>query len=66
MELKNVKYRFTGGIRGWKGDSPIVRLSTEKINRLGWKPKLKIEDGIRTTTRWLLNQKYEDRYRSNK
>ncbi|MBU4256043.1 MAG: NAD-dependent epimerase/dehydratase family protein [Candidatus Thermoplasmatota archaeon] len=66
MGLKNVEYNFTGGIRGWKGDSPVVRLSTEKINRFGWKPKLKIEEGIRATTRWLINQKHEDKYKSNK
>jgi len=26
----------SGGSRGWQGDVPIVRLSTEKIRRLGW------------------------------
>jgi UDP-glucose 4-epimerase len=31
-----VKLRFTGGDRGWKGDVPIVRLNTDKIRALGW------------------------------
>lgn len=31
------KYRYTGGDRGWKGDVPIIRLNTARIQRLGWK-----------------------------
>lgn len=36
MELKGVKYCFTGGDRGWKGDVPIVRYNTNRIRELGW------------------------------
>lgn len=36
MGLEGVKYSYTGGDRGWKGDVPIVRLNSEKIRRLGW------------------------------
>lgn len=28
--------RYAGGDRGWKGDVPIVRLSTERIRARGW------------------------------
>jgi UDP-glucose 4-epimerase len=28
--------RYTGGDRGWKGDVPIVRLSTERVRARGW------------------------------
>ncbi len=31
-----VKFIFTGGDRGWKGDVPVVRLNTDKIRSLGW------------------------------
>ena len=31
-----VEYRYSGGDRGWKGDVPIVRLSTERVKKLGW------------------------------
>jgi UDP-glucose 4-epimerase len=31
------RYRYTGGDRGWKGDVPIVRLNTDRIQSLGWK-----------------------------
>lgn len=30
-------YEYTGGDRGWKGDVPIVRLNTDRIQSLGWK-----------------------------
>ncbi|MDI6856291.1 MAG: NAD-dependent epimerase/dehydratase family protein [Candidatus Thermoplasmatota archaeon] len=53
LNLKNVKYRFTGGIRGWVGDAPVVRLSIERIKKLGWEPRTGIEEAIRRTVRWL-------------
>jgi UDP-glucose 4-epimerase len=31
------RFDYAGGDRGWKGDIPIVRLSTERICRLGWR-----------------------------
>jgi UDP-glucose 4-epimerase len=31
------QYRYSGGDRGWKGDVPIVRLNTDRIQSLGWK-----------------------------
>jgi UDP-glucose 4-epimerase len=36
LALKNVKYIFQGGERGWKGDVPIVRFNSQKIRDLGW------------------------------
>jgi UDP-glucose 4-epimerase len=37
--LKNVKFVFTGGKRGWPGDVPQMFLAVNKINNLGWKSK---------------------------
>ena len=54
MNLENVEYEFTGGIRGWVGDSPLVHLYTNKAKEYGWLPTVKIEDGIRETVRYLL------------
>jgi UDP-glucose 4-epimerase len=36
LEPDSVKFRYAGGDRGWKGDVPIVRLSTDKIKSIGW------------------------------
>jgi UDP-glucose 4-epimerase len=36
LGLEGVRYDYTGGARGWKGDVPIVRFDTEKIRALGW------------------------------
>ncbi len=54
MSLTDVKYEFTGGKRGWVGDAPMVYLSIDKIRKLGWEPKVTIEEGVRRTVRWLL------------
>jgi len=37
MGLKDVRYNFTGGSRGWKADVPVYRLNTDKIRGLGWR-----------------------------
>jgi len=57
LGLKNVKYEYTGGSRGWVGDSPLVHLSIEKMKNLGWRPKVSCEEGIRRTVRWLKQNK---------
>ena len=44
---------YTGGIRGWVGDSPLIHLDCERIRSLGWRPTLTIRDAIRRTVDWL-------------
>jgi UDP-glucose 4-epimerase len=44
---------YTGGIRGWPGDSPLIHLDCARIRSLGWKPTLTIRDAIRRTVDWL-------------
>jgi UDP-glucose 4-epimerase len=44
---------YTGGTRGWVGDSPFIFLDTAKIQATGWRPKLTIAEGILRTLRWL-------------
>lgn len=36
----NAKIRYTGGSRGWVGDVPKFSYSVEKLNKLGWSPRL--------------------------
>jgi UDP-glucose 4-epimerase len=54
--LPNVRKRYTGGVRGWVGDNPVVYLSIEKIRGLGWKPKVSAAEAIRLTARWTLRE----------
>lgn len=54
MGLKDVRFRYTGGERGWPGDVPVVHLDTSKMIQLGWTPKHTAEEAIRITARRLL------------
>ncbi len=47
MGLKSVKFNYTGGMRGWKGDVPRFQLDASKINQLGWKAKYTSDEAIR-------------------
>jgi UDP-glucose 4-epimerase len=49
----NPKLEYSGGERGWVGDNPFIFLDTKKIQSLGWKPKVSIEDGVVKTVQWL-------------
>jgi UDP-glucose 4-epimerase len=44
---------YTGGIRGWPGDSPLIFLECGRIRSLGWRPTVSIRDAIRRTLDWL-------------
>tara|TARA_B100000963_G_scaffold212917_1_gene185531 strand:- start:12342 stop:13283 length:942 start_codon:yes stop_codon:yes gene_type:complete len=57
MNLTNVRYEYTGGKRGWLGDSPLVLLETKKAKLLGFKSKIDIEESIRKTVRYLITNK---------
>jgi UDP-glucose 4-epimerase len=46
---------YSGGDRGWIGDNPFIYLDTRRIRQLGWKPKWTIEQGVKTTARYLLD-----------
>lgn len=54
---KNVKKKWLGKTSNWKGDNEFVHLSAKKLNKLGWKPKLAIKEGIKKTTNYLLKEK---------
>lgn len=47
------KLVYSGGERGWIGDSPFIFLDTTKIRALGWHPKVSIKEGIITTLKYL-------------
>jgi UDP-glucose 4-epimerase len=44
---------YTGGPRGWVGDSPFIFLDCARMRALGWRPKLTIREGILRTLDYL-------------
>ena len=54
MELSDIKFIYTGGRRGWKGDVPRMRLDIEKLKAIGWEPAYTSERSVRETARALL------------
>jgi UDP-glucose 4-epimerase len=54
IELKNVKFKFTGTARGWSGDVPRVEMDTRKLAKLGWKSKMSSDESLRKAIKELL------------
>jgi UDP-glucose 4-epimerase len=49
----NPQRRYSGGERGWVGDSPFIFLDTTKVRSLGWRPKLTIRAAVLRTVEYL-------------
>lgn len=49
------KKTYSGGERGWVGDSPFIFLDCSKIRALGWTPQVAIREGIIRTLVFLRN-----------
>jgi UDP-glucose 4-epimerase len=47
------KLIYSGGERGWIGDSPFIFLDCARIRALGWRPKLGIREGVILTLQYL-------------
>jgi UDP-glucose 4-epimerase len=43
----SVKFTYTGGDRGWKGDVPVIRLNTEHIRGIGWHCRRNSREALR-------------------
>jgi UDP-glucose 4-epimerase len=56
MGLSDVRFIYTGGSRGWKGDVPRMKLNIEKLKALWWKPVYSSERSVRETARALLGK----------
>ena len=56
MKLKDVGYKFTGGVdggRGWKGDVKKMRLDIKAMKSHGWSPNYTSRKAILETAKWL-------------
>ena len=56
MGLSGVKFKYTGGRRGWKGDVPVVHFDVEKIKRLGWVAKHSSDEAVREAAHRLIKE----------
>jgi UDP-glucose 4-epimerase len=54
--LNGVKFRFTGGSRGWPGDVPVVIYDMGKMKKLGWSARYSSAQAVRIATRRLLGK----------
>jgi UDP-glucose 4-epimerase len=52
------KLRFSGGARGWVGDSPRIQLDSRRLRALGWAPEHSLEESLVETLRFLREHPY--------
>lgn len=46
MGLRDVKFVYTGGDRGWRGDVPVVRFDAARLMARGWRPTRGSRDAL--------------------
>jgi len=56
MGLRDVKFTYTGGTRGWKGDVPKMLLSIDKLQKLGWNPSHNSKSSVIAATKSTLEK----------
>jgi UDP-glucose 4-epimerase len=56
MGLQSVKFEYTGGDRGWPGDVPQVRFNTQKMEKLGWKPRYTSDQAVERAVKFLVEE----------
>jgi UDP-glucose 4-epimerase len=47
LDPRAVRLEYAGGDRGWKGDVPVVRLATQRMRALGWRPRAGSREALR-------------------
>lgn len=56
LNEESVRLVYAGGDRGWKGDVPIVRLSSQKIRNLGWQNRYTCYEALQDSLAQMLNE----------
>lgn len=54
MGLNGVRFRYSGGRRGWPGDQPKIHYNTNKMRQMGWLAKHTSTEAVRIAARRLL------------
>lgn len=60
MGLTGVKYNYTGGEGGWKGDVPHFQYCIDKIHNTGWKAQYTSDEAVRRTIQECILELAED------
>ena len=47
------KITYSGGERGWVGDSPFILLDCSRIRALGWRPRLTVKQAVLATVKYV-------------
>lgn len=50
--------KYSGGDRGWVGDSPFIFLDCSRLKQLGWKAQYSISEGVKDTVDYLLKNEW--------
>ena len=59
MGLANVRYHFTGGTGGWKGDVPRFLYCLDKVHNAGWCAENESDEAVRKTIQIILASKID-------
>ena len=51
MKLADVKYEYTGGRGGWKGDVPVFAYNLDKIHNAGWRAEHTSDEAVVQTVK---------------
>ena len=49
MGFSNVKYAYTGGVGGWRGDVPVFAYNLDKIHKAGWFASMTSDEAVSKT-----------------
>lgn len=53
LGYENVKYKYTGGNVGWKGDVPKFQYDLTKIHNAGWQAHHTSDESVRETAKYI-------------
>ena len=53
LGLSNVRYRYTGGNVGWKGDVPKFQYDLTKIHATGWTASHTSDEAVEETVKYI-------------
>lgn len=57
LGIENIRYEFTGGESGWKGDVPQFQYCLDKIHNTGWKAQYTSDEAVRKTVSDIIRER---------